>query len=89
MSPQLRPLLILALLAPLAGCSGVGGFAWHTFYPFHTAHRVKDEATNVARAHGKSPASAKLTPQPGQPWPTSYPVDPTIMDIERSGNGVP
>jgi hypothetical protein len=57
--------------------------------PFHAPHRVKSDSANVALAHGKSPASANLAPEPGQPWPTSYPVDPTIMDIERSGSGVP
>jgi len=44
---------------------------------------------NVALAHGKQAPTANLTPQPGQPWPTSYPMDPTIMSIESGGNAVP
>jgi hypothetical protein len=95
MLQSLRPRLLsilggIGLLGPLAGCSGFGGFVAHTADPFSRPYVVAGNSTeNVAQAHGKVAPTSALLPKAGQPWPTSYPMDPTIMSIEASGSGVP
>jgi len=89
LKPLAVPFLVV-LAPPLVGCAGFGNFNAHTFDPLHRPYVVASNATeNVALAHGKQVQSAELLPKAGQPWPTAYPMDPTIMDIERAGTGVP
>ena len=88
MQHRLRPLLIIALLAPLGGCAGFGDYMAYTADPFHRPHQVTVTAENGARAYGKNASSADLAPEAGQPWPTSYPVDPTIMEIAKQDKAV-
>jgi hypothetical protein len=89
MQRRLNLIFLLTLLVPLAGCAGFGSFVGDTANPFRAPHRVKNDSENALLAHGKSVPVATLSPAPGQPWPTSYPTDPTIMSIERSGSAVP
>lgn len=85
-----RASVLLLAAGGLAGCTGFGGFVAHTFDPFHRPYRVASNSTeNVALSHGLQAAGADMRPTPGQPWPTSYPMDPTIISIEKSGVGTP
>ncbi len=83
-----RPYLVIALLVPLAGCAGFGDFAFHTADPFHTPHKVAKQSDNIVLAYGKTTPPAALAPEAGQPWPTSYPMDPTIVEIEKQDKAV-
>jgi len=89
--PRLLPIAgSVMLLCPLAGCAGFGDFTAHTFNPFSRPYVVASNTTeNVALSHGKEAPEAALVPKPGQPWPTAYPMDPTIMSIESGGQAVP
>jgi len=88
MQRRLRPFLMIASLAPLAGCAGFGDFAVHTADPLHRPYKVAETSENITLAYGKAAPAVKLSPEADQPWPTSYPEDPTIVEIEKSDKGV-
>ncbi len=88
MPKGLRLGLTIAALLPLAGCAGFPTFVLNTFDPFHTPHKVKGDAENLKLAYGEQVPGAGLTPEAGQPWPTSYPMDPTLMDVSKQDKGI-
>ncbi|MBV9250046.1 MAG: hypothetical protein JO227_12480 [Acetobacteraceae bacterium] len=81
----MRRIAHLGILLPLAGC---GSGTWLDL-PFTTGsnpNRPAGATENMQRVLGEEVHLAPLTPEPGDVWPGPLEPEPTLQDLEKTGN---
>jgi hypothetical protein len=86
---ELAPFVAASVLAlPLltAACSTEGDFIIDTMTLSSNPNKPVGDAENMRRVRGADTASAPLTTEPGNIWPSGFEAAPTLTDLESQKN---